>query len=165
MGIFTKKKIDKKAAVKEKKKDEKDSSTSTGQGKTAEKKLSMKELYGGKIKASISEKKEKTVKQKDIKIKGSGNAYKILVKPLITEKAANLGSENKYVFEVNVSSNKIEIAKAINEVYGVKPISVNIVNVGGKKVRYGRHFGKRKDTKKAIITLAAGKTIKIYEGV
>ncbi|MCD4761725.1 50S ribosomal protein L23 [bacterium] len=125
----------------------------------------MKEFYGGKTKAGTLEKKEKIVKQGDIKKKLPGQAYKILVKPLITEKAANLGSENKYVFEVSVSTNKIEIAKAINEVYGVKPVSVNIVNVGGKKVRYGRHFGKRKDTKKAIITLPKGKTINIYEGV
>ncbi|MEA3449868.1 MAG: 50S ribosomal protein L23 [Patescibacteria group bacterium] len=89
----------------------------------------------------------------------------MLVRPLITEKAANLGSEDKYVFAVNKNANKIEIAKAINEVYGIKPIAVNIVRVGGKKVRHGRVQGRRKDWKKAIVTLPKGKTINIYEGV
>ena len=73
--------------------------------------------------------------------------------------------ENKYFFEVKKDANKIEIAKAINDVYGVKPVSVNIMRVGGKKVRRGRTFGKRKDWKKDIVTLKKGESIKVYEGV
>jgi large subunit ribosomal protein L23 len=87
------------------------------------------------------------------------------VKPLITEKAANVGAHNKYVFSVQKSTNKIEIGKAIHEIYGIKPEAVNIVNVTGKKVRYGRINGVRSDWKKAVVTLPAGKTINIYEGV
>ena len=94
-----------------------------------------------------------------------GNAYKVLLKPLVTEKASVLGVENKYFFAVDVKANKIEIAKAINEVYGIKPLAVNIINFQGKKVRHGKTLGKRKSWKKAIITLPAGKSIQIYEGV
>lgn len=115
-----------------------------------------------------STKKVTAVNEKSASVKGSkkeGNAYKVLVKPLITEKAGFLGQENKYVFEVSVDANKIEISKAVKEVYGIQPVAVNIMNRQGKKVRRGRTFGKRKDWKKAIVELPAGKTINIYEGV
>ena len=100
--------------------------------------------------------------KKEIK---AGNAYKVLVKPLITEKATNLGMHNKYVFVVSLKANKISVAKAIEETYGVKPIKVNLANVSGKKVARGKVRGQRKDWRKAIVTLAKGQTIKIYEGV
>ncbi|MDD5032006.1 MAG: 50S ribosomal protein L23 [Patescibacteria group bacterium] len=89
----------------------------------------------------------------------------MLLKPLVTEKATNLGVLNKYVFAVSPKANKIEIAEAIKAVYGVKPVGINIIKGEGKTVRSGRTFGKRKDWKKAIVALPAGKTIKIYEGV
>lgn len=104
------------------------------------------------------------MKKKDAK-KVSGQAYRVLVKPMVTEKATNLGSSNQYVFMVGIDTNKIEVAKAIQEVYGVKPISVNIIKVKGKKVNRGRITGKRKDFKKAIVTLKKGDTISVYEGV
>lgn len=95
----------------------------------------------------------------------SKQAYWVLVKPLITEKGAYLASANKYIFEVAVCANKIEIKKAIQALYGVSPIKVNIVNSSGKNVRYGRAFGRTKDKKKAIVTLKKGQTIEVYEGV
>ena len=120
---------------------------------------SMKDLYSA----------TDTVKAKDSKkvgaVAATGRAYKILVKPLVTEKVSNLGALNKYVFAVAKTANKIEVARAIKEVYGIKPTSVNIINKIGKKARYGRVSGRRKDWKKAIITLPQGQTIKIYEGV
>jgi large subunit ribosomal protein L23 len=128
---------------------------------------SMKELYDESAAPTtatvVSEKgkDEKVEKQ----IRKFGNAYKVLLKPLITEKAAHLGTENKYVFYVATDANKIEISKAINEVYGVKPVSINIVRMQGKNVTYARIKGKRKDWKKAIVMLPKGKTINIYEGV
>jgi len=130
------------------------------------KKKSMKDLYGGGQAKTLvkDDKKEFKTRQKTPE-RIFGNAYKIIIKPLITEKAANLGSENKYVFAVNLKSNKIEIAKAINEVYGVMPVQVNVISVKGKKVTYGRIIGQRKNWKKAIVTLPKGKTIKVYEGV
>lgn len=125
------------------------------------KKTSMKDLYSG---GSATAKKSSDSK-KTVGLKSAGSAYRALVKPLITEKAADLGGHDKYVFEVAVDVNKIEIAKAINEVYGVKPMAVNIINMEGKLKRQGRKFGTRKDWKKAIVTLPKGKTINIYEGV
>ena len=104
------------------------------------------------------------MKKKDTK-KVSGQAYRVLIKPMVTEKATNLGSSNQYVFMVGIDTNKIEVAKAIQEVYGVKPISVNIIKIKGKKVNRGRITGKRKDFKKAVITLKKGDTISVYEGV
>jgi large subunit ribosomal protein L23 len=120
--------------------------------------VSMKDLYEGD-KTSVREEKKVQTKRKQSK------AYRVLVKPLITEKATHQVVENKYVFAIDCKTNKIEIAKAIEDVYGIKPIAVNIVNVLGKKVRYGRTMGKRKDWKKAIVTLPKGKIINIYEGV
>lgn len=145
MGIF-KKKADEKA-------EEKKSSSSAK--KSESKKESMKDLYSEKT---------KDVKKID-KNKVFNNAYKTLINPLVTEKATIEGSLGKYLFEVAIDSNKIEIAKAIEEVYGIRPTSVNIVRMEGKKVRHGRVSGKRKDWKKAIVTLPKGKSINVYEGV
>ena len=92
-------------------------------------------------------------------------AHRVLVRPLITEKAANFGILNKYAFVVTGNSNKVEVAKAVYAVYGVKPVNVNIVCVKGKAVARGRIKGRRSDMKKAIVTLKKGDTIKIYEGV
>lgn len=136
--------------------------TSTDTKAVADKKEVTKKVVKTKTEKKAPAKVEKTTKTESVK---SGNAYKVLVKPLVTEKAGILGEENKYVFEVSVDANKIEIAKAIEEVYGIRPIAVNIMNRKGKVVRRGRTFGKRKDWKKAIVELPKGKTIKIYEGV
>ncbi|OGF19180.1 50S ribosomal protein L23 [Candidatus Falkowbacteria bacterium RIFCSPLOWO2_12_FULL_45_10] len=89
----------------------------------------------------------------------------MLVKPLVTEKAAKIGTQNKYAFVVAIAANKIMIARSIEQVYGVKPVKVNIIRLKGKIVSSRRLRGKRKDWKKAIITLPAGKNINIYEGV
>ncbi len=103
---------------------------------------------------------------KEISEKTSLKAYKYLVKPVISEKAMDMKAGlNKYVFEVSLGANKIEISKAIEELYGIKPISINIVSVKGKNVRYGRNRGKMKDWKKAIVTLKEGDSIEVVEGV
>src|SRR3989339_245051 len=123
-------------------------------------------FFGNKKNKEEKKQQSENKSQKlDKKSKNYGNAYKVLIKPLITEKAASFGVNNKYIFEVSKDANKIEIVKAINEVYGVSPIKVNIVNKLGKKVRSGRIMGQRKNWKKAVITLPKGKTINIYEGV
>lgn len=106
-----------------------------------------------------------TSETKKVSDKKSLNAYRVLVKPLVTEKGANFATENKYLFEVACDTNKVEVKKAIEEVYGIMPTSVNIMNVLGKTKRFGRIKGKRKDWKKAIVTLPEGKTINVYEGV
>lgn len=146
MGLFGKKTEDKKTGVKK--------HSPAGESK------SMKDLYS----AGATGKSESAVQGVEKK-PTAGNAYRVIVKPLITEKVSGLGVLNKYVFAVAKDTNKIEIAKAIKEIYGIKPTAVNIVRMIGKKARYGRISGKRKDWKKAIITLPEGKVIKIYEGV
>jgi len=122
---------------------------------------SMKDLYSGETPTT---KKSGSSKKSTVSSKYQ-RAHEILIKPLVTEKATNLSTHNQYVFMVASSANKIEIAKAISSVYHVKPLSINLVNVKGKKVTRGRIRGVRKDWKKAIVTLAAGQTIKMYEGV
>ena len=90
-------------------------------------------------------------------------ARDIIIRPLITEKSTTLMAEGKYVFEVAKAANKIEIAKAISQIFNVKVVSVNTVNVEGKVKRMGRSIGTRSDYKKAIVKLAAGETIEFFE--
>ena len=90
-------------------------------------------------------------------------ARDIIIRPLITEKSTTLMAEGKYVFEVAKAANKIEIAKAISQIFNVKVASVNTINVEGKVKRMGRSVGKRSDYKKAIVKLAAGETIEFFE--
>jgi large subunit ribosomal protein L23 len=89
------------------------------------------------------------------------NTSKILIRPIITEKATFLSGDNKYVFEVSSEANKIEVAKAFETTYKIKPIKINIVRVKGKAVRYGQTSGRTKLWKKAIITLKAGDKIEL----
>ena len=89
----------------------------------------------------------------------------VIVKPLISEKSAILAGVNQYVFVVRKDANRIQVRSAIKTMYGVSPLSINILNVRGKKVRFGRREGVRSDWKKAIVTLPAGQTINVYEGV
>jgi large subunit ribosomal protein L23 len=91
------------------------------------------------------------------------DAYKILIRPISTEKSTDLTSFNQYVFEVAKNSNKIEVKKAIQAVYNIKPTKVNIIKVKGKNVRHGKTKGKTKDWKKAIITLKQGERIEMFE--
>ena len=92
-------------------------------------------------------------------------ARDIIIRPLITEKSTALMAEGKYVFEVAKAANKIEIAKAVSEIFKVKVEGVNTINVTGKVKRMGRFIGKRSDYKKAIVKLAEGNTIPLFEGM
>jgi large subunit ribosomal protein L23 len=92
-------------------------------------------------------------------------AYRVLVRPLISEKASHQQSLNQYFFAVALNANRIEVAKAVKDVYGVTPIKVNIIRSEGKTRRIGSTIGRRKDWKKAMVTLPKGKTISLYEGV
>lgn len=112
-----------------------------------------------------SGKSVKEAPKKKVANKTTRDAYKILIRPLITEKATYMGAFNQYVFEVAPGAGKIEVKKAIESVYGVSPKSVNIVTLSGKQRRYGRVMGRTKNWKKAIITLKPGEKIEIYEGV
>lgn len=92
--------------------------------------------------------------------------YFVIKRPIITEKSTIArDEENKYFFEVDRSANKIEIAKAVEKLFKVKVLNVSTINILGKKKRMGRVAGKKRDWKKAIVTLAPGDRIEIYEGV
>lgn len=94
------------------------------------------------------------------------NSSEIIIRPLITEKSTLLQeSQRRYVFEVNRQSTKIEIKKAIEEAFNVNVIKVNTMNAKGKTKRYGPRPTVLKTWKKAIVQLAPGETITIFEGV
>lgn len=122
--------------------------------------VSMKDLY-----SDSSDKKSSSAKKSSAPKTKYDGAHRVLVRPLITEKAANLGTLNKYAFVVSTSANKIEVSKAVSAVYGVSVADVNIIAMKGKKVSRGKIRGQRKDWKKAIVTLKAGDSIQLYEGV
>ncbi|GGN26088.1 MULTISPECIES: 50S ribosomal protein L23 [Lentzea] len=89
----------------------------------------------------------------------------ILLAPVISEKSYGLLEENKYTFLVAPGSNKTQIKIAVEKVFGVKVVSVNTINRQGKRKRTKSGFGKRKDTKRAIVTLSAdSKSIEIFGG-
>lgn len=88
----------------------------------------------------------------------------ILISPVISEKSYSLLDENKYTFVVHPDANKTQIKIAVSEVFGVKVTGVNIINRQGKKIRTRTGFGKRPDTKRAIVTVAAGDRIDIFGG-
>lgn len=79
----------------------------------------------------------------------------LIKRPIITERAAELMEENKYVFEVDPRANKVEIRKAVEKLFDVKVEQVNTMNQTGKLKRVGRNVGYTSDRKKAIVKLAA----------
>ncbi|MBE7036189.1 MAG: 50S ribosomal protein L23 [Clostridia bacterium] len=93
-------------------------------------------------------------------------AHDIIIRPIISEQSMDQLAEKKYTFEVKKSANKIEIKKAIEEIFGVKVESVNTLNMMGKMKRMGRYEGRRASWKKAIVKLTAdSKTIEFFEGM
>ncbi|MDP8238640.1 MAG: 50S ribosomal protein L23 [Candidatus Hatepunaea meridiana] len=89
----------------------------------------------------------------------------IIRRPLVTEKVTRLQAEyNQYVFEVDPRSNKIEIKRAVEERFDVKVTKVRTINVSGKVKTLGRFSGRRTNWKKAIVTLAEGDNIELFEG-
>ena len=93
--------------------------------------------------------------------------YDVIKKPVITEKSMMKMQDNKtYVFEVDVSTNKTEVKKAVEEAFGVEVAKVTITNVKGKEKRMGANSGFRPDRKKAYVKLTeASKTIEFFDGM
>lgn len=145
MGIFKKKTKDEEtqlAAVQEEKKP------------TAKKTIKKKALV-----------KKTTKKKDDVSLEARAKAHEVLLGPLVTEKTAMFSDRNILVLRVAPDANRIAIRNAIKALYSVTPTKVNIMNVRGKSVRFGRIMGKRKDWKKAVITMPEGSHIDIFEGV
>jgi large subunit ribosomal protein L23 len=89
----------------------------------------------------------------------------VLVKPVVSEKSYALLDENKYTFIVDPRANKTQIKQAVEAVFSVKVTGVNTINRQGKRKRTRTGYGKRKDTKRAIVTLSAeSKPIEIFGG-
>ncbi|WP_069814504.1 50S ribosomal protein L23 [Streptomyces sp. TP-A0874] len=88
----------------------------------------------------------------------------VLVKPVVSEKSYALLDENKYTFIVDPRANKTQIKQAVETVFSVKVTGVNTINRQGKRKRTRTGYGKRKDTKRAIVTLAEGDRIDIFGG-
>lgn len=93
-------------------------------------------------------------------------SYEVLLSPLLTEKGALLKEkDNKVLFKVAKDANKIEIKKAVEEIFKVKVNRVTTISCKGKKKRLGKHEGKRPDWKKAVVTLKEGEKLDFIEGM
>ena len=89
------------------------------------------------------------------------NSYDVIKALIRTEKSTNLLPLNKYLFWVAKNANKIEIKKAVNDIYKVSATKVNVLSVNGKKKRLRYHEGMTSDWKKALVTLKSGDTIEV----
>lgn len=113
-----------------------------------------------KAKSDSHDKKSET-KQVARRKDDTHSAYRVLIRPLISEKSTLLGTTNQYVFVIDRRANKIEVSKAVVALYGVKPRKINVLNYAGKSLRYGKTQGTTKAWKKAIITLQSGQKIDV----
>ncbi|MFA7654215.1 MAG: 50S ribosomal protein L23 [Candidatus Magasanikbacteria bacterium] len=117
------------------------------------------------VKKADNVKSDSTAVIPNFKSKTGGISYKILSKALVTEKSAIAESNNKYSFVVSRFATKGQISQAVKEAYGIKPKAINVINVNGRNVRFGKSKGRRSDYRKAIVTLPKGQTISIHKGV
>ena len=94
------------------------------------------------------------------------NNHDIIIKPIVSEKSMDQLADRKYTFKVAMNANKIEIKKAVEEIFGVKVEKITTARVLGKVKRMGATSGKRSDWKKAIVKLTAdSKTIEFFDGM
>ena len=91
--------------------------------------------------------------------------YAILKRPLITEKTTLMQEDGRYVFEVAKNATKLEVKEAVQEAFGVTVTKVNTMNVNGKMKRFGPRFSQKRSWKKAVVSVAQGDSITLFEGV
>ncbi len=91
--------------------------------------------------------------------------YDIIRTPVVTEKSTVLGQYNKITFKVKVDADKAVIKKSVEELFGVKVLSVNTIKQQGKTKRFRGYAGKRNAFKKAIVTLAEGESVDVMGGI
>lgn len=90
--------------------------------------------------------------------------HDVIIRPIITEASMDRIAEKKYTFAVAAGSNKVEVKKACEELFGVKVEKVTVINVKSKNKRVGYHFGKTSEWKKAIVKLTEdSKTIEFFD--
>lgn len=110
------------------------------------------------VASSQADAPKKTVKAG---VHGLGEMGRVLIGPVISEKATEARKANQYVFEVNKGANKSQIKKAFAVYYGVVPLKVNSIRLPGKPIRFGRTQGTTRVRRKVMVTLPKGKTIEI----
>ena len=94
------------------------------------------------------------------------NAYSVIKRPIVTEKTSiQKEKDNQVTFEVDPNANRVQIRKAVEEIFKVQVAGVRTTHVRGKFKQRGRIIGKRRDWKKAVVTLMPGQRIDFFEGV
>lgn len=141
------------------KKDVKEEKKAPAKKKAAAKKPAAKKAAPKK--KAAAEKKAPAKK----KVVASGDAYRVLMRPIVTEKSAKLASEGVYTFQVAPGVGKVHVRQAVKALYGAQPVRVNILNQKGKRVRFGKTRGQRNHWRKAYVYLKKGQHIDVYEGV
>jgi large subunit ribosomal protein L23 len=91
------------------------------------------------------------------------SARDVIIRPVVSEKSYGLIDENSYTFIVHPDANKVEIRQAVEKIWGVKVTAVNTINRKGKSKRYQNEEGTRKNIKRAIVALAEGDKIELFE--
>jgi large subunit ribosomal protein L23 len=91
--------------------------------------------------------------------------YDVLLRPVVTEKSTMLAPLDKYVFAVHRWANKMQIKEAVEKAFDVHVMDVHVMNVRGKMKRFGKGTGLTPDWKKAIVTIAPGERIELFEGI
>jgi large subunit ribosomal protein L23 len=90
--------------------------------------------------------------------------YEVLRRPIVTEKGTLMAEHNQYAFEVHLNANKSMVREAVERRFGVTVLQVNVMRMPGKTRRFGRRVSTTSSWKKAIVTLAQGQTIEVFEG-
>ncbi len=132
------------------------------------KKFSKKTESGSEVKASKPRASKKVVAETaapGVTGKKNGPAFRVLIRPIMSEKAAILESHHAYSFIVSPRATKTDIRRAVAQVYGVVPHKIRTSMVEGKSVRFGNFMGRRSSFKKAVVILKKGDTIRVHEGV
>ncbi len=91
--------------------------------------------------------------------------YEVLRRPLVTEKSTMLSAQSKFVFEVALAANKLQIAEAVQKAFNVHVTEVNTMHVRGKVKRLGKNRGQQASWKKAVVTLRPGEQIQVFGGI
>ncbi|HCM67836.1 MAG TPA: 50S ribosomal protein L23 [Candidatus Kerfeldbacteria bacterium] len=120
------------------------------------------------VKKEAEQKKiEDKPKKKDTRVtkEDTKNAFRILRRVIVTEKASMAGSLGQYAFAVDSHATKEDVRSAVTHTYGVHPTKIHIINVVGRDVRFGKITGRTARWKKAIVSLPVGEKIDVYEGV
>ncbi len=91
--------------------------------------------------------------------------HEVLKRPIVTEKTTLQGDQGRYTFEVDLRANKHQVKEAVEKIFGVDVVSVNIIRLPGKRRRYGLYVSNPRPWKKATVRLAEGQSIGFFEGV